>query len=312
MEPILLMGLIAGGLSVIVAVVSIVVKLTKKPKSNRRVVVGPDYNTMPEDESHPQILVEAPGHKDYERFISMYDSGNLEFNNTEFRRGAPVTCDFGISNGFKYINGKMEWGYVRLHTGVDRARGNTYTFKNGDTIEDPVISPFHFNRSAITDYGNTGYGTLIQLFNDEFGFEMRIAHMDPDKDILPWALNRLKNCQGFKAGWLLGSAGTCGDSTGPHTHTEFISLKETCPVFDEILENKFGKKALTEYSKTEVLKEYRKHKHFINATDEEILKDWINVKAYRGAYFVNKYKYKYIVNGVKRTRYASNLLFNGL
>jgi hypothetical protein len=298
---------------IILGAVAIILKIKIQKKRNKRVyipIIEPKTTLLPEDEDHPNIEITEKVSL-YDEFINTYDSGNLKFNNTGFRKGAQNTCSFGISEGFKRKNGKMVWGYVRLHTGVDRSNGGEIK-----QIKDIVQIPFDFNRSKLYVYKKNnkyyGYGTLIILFNDKYGFEMRIAHMDPDKDILPWALNRLKNCQGFKAGWLLGSAGTCGDSTGPHTHTEFISLKETCPVFDEILENKFGKKALTEYSKTEVLKEYRKHKHFINATDEEILKDWINVKAYRGAYFVNKYKYKYIVNGVKRTRYASNLLFNGL
>jgi len=277
---------------------AIIIPLVIRSIKKKRIIVKstttidePNHNILPEDVDHPQIMVKSEDRQLFDKFISTYDSGNLEFNDTDFRRGAPITCEFGISNGFKYINNKMVWGYVRLHTGVDRARGKTYTFKNGNTIEDPVICPFHFNRSQIIDYGNKGYGTLVQLFNDEFGFEMRIGHMDPQIDFIPWSLNRLRQGLGFEPGWVLGSAGTYGDSSGAHTHTEFLSLDDSCEVFDLLLEEKFK-----------------------NASNKDILKDWAAVKSYRGAMFANKYKYQFSAYGspVVRTRYSSNLLFNGL
>lgn len=301
-----------GMAAVIIPLVIKSIKRRRKPKP--RQITEPDHNFTPEDVSHPQIMLKSEDRQLYDKFVGMYDSGNLEFNDTQFRKGAAITCEFGISNGFKYINGKMEWGYVRLHTGVDRAGGQAYTFKNGSTIEDPVICPFHFNRSQIIDYGDTGYGALIQLFNDEFGFEMRIGHMNPQTDFIPWSLNRLQQGLNFEPGWVLGKAGTYGDSSGAHTHTEFLSIDDSCEVFDLILEEKFGEKALKEFTSSEVVRLYKKQHHFKDASNDVILKDWAAVKNYRGALFTNKYKYQFGRYGspVVRTRYSSNLLFNGL
>ena len=267
----------------------------------------------PEDEAHPNIMMKNEDRVLYEKFMQEYDSGDFKFDDCGYRKGAKNTCPFGISEGFKYdARGKMKWGYVRLHTGVDRAGGGIW-----NEIEDIVEVPFDFDESAIIEYKKNGewygYGTLILLTNHEYGFQMRIAHMDPDKNIIPWSYNRLKNGLGFEAGWKLGSAGTCGASSGAHTHTEFISIDDSCEVFDILLEEKYGEKSLVEYTKSEIIKEYKKYQHFKNASDRTILKDWEAVKAYRGAIMTNKYKYTFKNQyGNKFTRYASNLLFNGL
>lgn len=298
---------------VLAVVIPGVIMFKKNRKRNNYIgpVIAP--SPPPEDEDHPLIMVKDPDHELYESFMRKYDTGDFKFNDSGFRSGAKITCPFGISEGFQYKNGEMVWGYVRLHTGVDRARGKTVS-----DIPDVVQVPFDFDKSAIIEYkdknGNWyGYGTLIILTNSEYGFEMRIAHMDPKKDIIPWSYDRLKRGLGFEKGWFLGSAGTCGDSSGAHTHSEFHSLDDSCEVFDILLEEKYGDKALVEYSKADVLREYRKYKHFTDASDRTILKDWEAVKSYRGAYFANKYKYKFMNQwGSKFTRYASNLLFNGL
>ena len=93
----------------------------------------------------------------------------------------------------------------------------------------------------------------------------------------------------------------------------FLSLDDSCEVFDILLEEQYGDKSLTEYTKSNILTEYKKYTKFKEGSDSIILKDWAAVKDYRGASFVNKYKYKFqYQNGVVKTRYASNLLFNGL
>lgn len=315
---ILWIGLLIIGLLAITIplIISRIKKKKLQAQQSRRPVItvtAPNLNLEPTDVSHPQILIKSEDHRLYEKFMSNYDSGSFEFNDTEYRKGAANTCDFGISNGYKIINGKMEWGYVRLHTGVDRSGGKLYEFKDGSTIKDPVISPFDFNRSSIVDYNDTGYGSLVQLFNDEYGFEMRIAHMDPNSSFIPWSLNRIKNGLSFGKGWVIGSAGTYGASSGDHTHTEFISTDNSCEVFDILLEEKYGDKALKEYTSSDIVRLYKKHRHFKNATISDILKDWIEVKDYRGASFVNKYKYRFQrYLGPRYTRYSSNLLFNGL
>jgi len=280
----------------------VVVPVYQKPEA--KLVPEPDEVDMP----HPNVSIKDPDHVLYERFMKEYDSGNFEFNNVGFRKGARITCPFGISNGFKYIKGKMEWGYVRLHTGVDRAGGATY--KN---IPDVVQVPFHFNRSEIVDYGDTSYGSLIRLFNDEYQFEMRIAHMNPKLDIIPWSYERLLDGKSFEPGWLLGSSGNYGDSSGAHTHTEFLSIDDSCEIFDIVLEEKYGGKSLVEYTKAEILRLYRQQTHFKDASERTILRDWEEVKTHRGATFVNKYKYRFQNKwGTRFTRYSSELLFNGL
>jgi len=262
-----------------------------------------------EDEGHPVIIVKDPDFQLYKKFMEKYDpSKDFKFDNVTYRPGARNTCPFGISNGFKYINNKMEWGYVRMHTGVDRAGAAERA-----GIKDIVYVPFDFNRSAITDYKGSGYGTLIQLFNNEYGFEMRIAHMHPKEDILKWSHDRLKKGMSMKAGWILGKAGTYGNSSGNHTHTEIISLDDSCEVFDILLEEQYGDKSLKEITPNQVIKEYKKQHNFKDSSDRTILKDWEAVKAYRGCFFYNKYKYKFQrPSGLKYTRYASNYLFNGL
>jgi len=294
----LIIGLISTGITIYQIIKS------KKKKEKRVVIV---------EQSYPNVILKDSDRRLYEQFMKEYDSGDFKFNDVGYRKGAVNTCSFGISEGFKYINNKMIWGYVRLHTGVDRARGGEIK-----GVKDVVQIPFNFDRSAIIEYKDNkgsfyGYGSLIVLDNLKYGFQMRIAHMHPTKDIIPWSYDRLKKGLGFERGWLLGSAGTAGDSSGAHTHTEFLSLDDSCEVFDILLEEQYKDKPLIEYTKAEVVKEYKKYEQFKNATDTVILKDWAAVKADRGASFANKYKYKFkAADGKWYTRYSSELLFNGL
>jgi hypothetical protein len=266
-----------------------------------------------EDESHPQIVIKERDYRLYNQFIAEYGDEDLLFSNLQYRKGAPITCSFGVAEGFKYINGKMTWGFVRLHTGVDRAGGGSETFSWSDSpIRDIVKSPFDFNRSHFMYYGNKSYGTLSMLFNDKYGFEMRIAHMAPN-DFVQWTLKQIKTGKHIGRNYVLGSAGTFGDSSGEHTHTEFLSLDESCEPFEILLEEKFGDKVHKEYTAAEVIREYRKYHQFKDASDSTILRDWEEMKKHRRAYFVNKYLYRYIDwRGNPRTRYSSELLFNGL
>jgi len=301
--------IILVSLGILSMIVGGIMKLFKRRKKVEKKVIQSFVVPM-EDYDHPNIMVRDPNHQLYDKFIKEYDpSKDFKFNNVAYRPGARNTCPFGISNGFKYNKfNKMEWGYVRMHTGVDRAGAAE---RKG--IKDIVYSPFTFNRSVFTDYNGKGYGSLIQLFNDEYGFEMRIAHMNPNKDILKWTLGELKNGHKIEIGWMLGKAGNYGNSSGAHTHTEFISLDDSCEVFDILLEEKYGDAAYKETTPAQVIKEYKKQSKFKNASDRTILKDWEAVKAYRGCFFYNKYKYKFQrPSGLKYTRYASNYLFNGL
>lgn len=256
------------------------------------------------------------------KFLEEYDSKEerFSFKDLQFRKGAPITAEFGLSEGFKIINGQMVWGYVRLHSGTDRARGGKVEFSWG-TVDDIVFVPFNFNRSAFYEYGDTSYGTLVQLFNDEYGFEMRIAHLNPDQNkrkanekgpMLKWSLDRVKKKKEMKRDWVLGSAGSWGYSSGAHTHTELKSIGETCEVFEEILDEKF-EDARKEYTHEQVIEEYKKYSHYKNADDDEIIEDYNELRKTKKVLFLNKYKCQYVDwDGTVKTRYSSTLLFKGL
>lgn len=274
-----------------------------------------EYTAPPEPQLQraPAPVVNSPSiisldHRKFERFMSEYDDGSMKFPELNYRRGARFTCGFGLAEGYKMINGKMVWGYVRMHSGTDRAGGGEYK-----GIKDIVMSPFDFNRSNIIDYGDKGYGTLIQLFNDEFDFEFRVAHMHPQTDIIRWSLGELKAGRPFKRNWFLGKAGTYGASSGNHTHTEILSQDERSEVLEILLEEKHGDKILKEYTTAQILNFYRKQPKFEKASDRQIIDDWTQIKQYKKVHFANKYMFRYTDwNGNVRTKYATNQLFNGL
>lgn len=257
----------------------------------------------------------------FEKFLAEYDNGNLEFKDLQFRKGAVITESFGLQDGFKIIDGKMVWGYVRLHAGVDRADGGVDTFEWG-TVEDIVRSPFHAHRSSIYEYGDTSYGTLTSLFNDDYRFEFRIAHMNPDTKnrkgnekgpLIPWAYNRLKKRQPFERNWVLGSAGTWGDSTGAHTHTEIKSYDTRCEVLEALLEERFGTQSTRDYDAGEVIEAYRKQSNYKTATSDQILRDYAQLREDKRVIILNPYKCMYTdFDGKVRTRYSTEALFNGL
>jgi hypothetical protein len=265
----------------------------------------------------------------YKQFITEYDDGLLKFDNVPFRPGAHMSCAFGISEGYRYYvkgtnrlwnekDGRasrdMRWGYVRPHMGVDRAGAKPYTLTTGEVVGDVVRCPFNFNRSQIVDYGDTSYGTLVSLFNDKYQFEFRFCHMDPKKDFIPWSLNRLKSKGSFEQGWVFGSAGNYGNSSGAHTHTELKSYDETCEVLDLLLEELHGDSADKEYSAAQVAKEYKKYTHFKDASNKEIQEDWSAWKRLKKIIFANQYKITRIdpLDGETKTWYSTYHLFNKL
>lgn len=305
---IFIVGILAIGIPILISKIN-----EKKKKKKREKEIPEPTGDIPEDVSHPQVVIKERDRNLYDQFMAEYGDEDFKFANLQFRKGAAITCEFGIAEGFRMNNGRMEWGYVRLHTGVDRANGGSEIFSWSDSpIRDIVKSPFDFNRSHFIDYGDRSYGTLSQLFNDKYGFEMRIAHMAPS-DFVQWTLNRIKQGGSVGRNYVLGSAGTYGASSGEHTHTEFLSTDEACEPFEILLEEKYGDKVHKEFTPNEVLRLYRKYKHFKEASDREILRDWEELKKERKAYFVNKYMYRYVDwRGRNRTRYSSQLLFNGL
>lgn len=249
-----------------------------------------------------------------EKFLQKYSPNNLRFDKVDYRRGARITNPFGLVEGYtKQPDGSLLFDTVELHTGVDRSAvyGN-----QGQSIRNIVICPFDFNRSNIVYYKpKESYGTLIQLFNDEYGFEMRIAHMDPYNDIIPEVKKDLEAKKPITAGTVLGKAGNYGLSGGAHTHTEFLSIGKSCDLFEQLLCKIFDPaEVLAEYSKMDILKVYQTKPKWFGKSAEDIFAHYESLKKLRGAFFVNRFMYKYVEEGSKltRTRYSSELLFNGL
>lgn len=240
----------------------------------------------------------------YSEFLERYDSGNLEFNNLQYRAGSPITTHFSLSKGYRYEDGKWYWDTVRIHTGVDRGAGK-------------VISPFDFNRSYIYDWGpEHDYGSMIRLINDTYEFEMRIAHMNPQEDIEPEVLQKLKNEEPILRNTYLGLAGNYGKSDGNHTHTEVVSTKENCPIFNKLLHQKYGQDVFNNYEDDYILSFYSKQDYWKDKPTDEIFEHYDHLKnKYRISGLINQYQFQFkdwFYDMQIRTRYSSELLFNGL
>lgn len=305
--------LILVGVGLLIPIIMFIISRISKKKEEKTTNGFTTPSTPPQDEPHPNVVVTSKDYNLFKQFMAEYGDDDYAFNNLKYRLGAAITGSFGLTEGFRMTNSGMEWGYVRIHTGVDRANGGDESFDwSKSPIRDIVRCPFHFEKSRYTYYGNKSYGTLVQLFNFTFGFEMRIAHMHPT-DFVAWSLQQFQEGNKFGKNWVIGSAGNFGASSGAHTHTEFKSLDESCEVFEILLEEQFGDKVHKEYSSSEIIRLYKKYKQFQNASERDILKDWEEIKKSRKAYFVNKYLYRYTDwDGKNKTRYSSEYLFNGL
>lgn len=245
------------------------------------------------------------------KFINDYNT-DYDFENIQYRKGAAITTSFGIAVGYKEENGKLIENGIRFHAGVDRAGGGKYTFNSGKVIDDVVICPFNFNRTRFNNYGDKSYGTLIQLFNDEYGFEMRIAHMDPNKDFIPWSLTQFKRGNKFDQNWIIGQAGTYGFSTGAHTHTEFKSISKDVPIFEYILHEKFNSAIFKDYTDEQVIEKYAE-KGISVSDPNKVLENWQEIKREKRLIIANDYLSRYIDwDGKEKTRYSSEKLFKGL
>jgi len=239
-----------------------------------------------------------------------------ETDNITYRKGASFTADFGISEGW---GENFAPGYIRIHPGVDRARGGSIVH-DGKTINDVVISPFNFDSSDYYLYGpKASYGFLVILKSTKYNFDFRIAHMNPNNSFVPWSLQQIKAKKAFGKNWILGSAGTYGYSTGAHTHTEMISMGDHSDLLEQLLINQFGDDINKEYTDEFIIGEYRKQgvahpktSPYIKWTDDQIRKDWITQKKNKNVIFINQYKYIYSVGSKTYTRYATNKVFKGL
>jgi len=241
-------------------------------------------------------------------FNKKYDANNnLGFDTVNYRKGAYITESFGLAEGFEVRgDGSLDWGFVRIHTGVDRAHGREYK-----GVKDIIMSPFDFESSRFEDYNGKIYGTLVILISEKYGFEFRIAHMFPEKILI---LDDLKKNKPIARDTIIGPTGGYGVGSGYHTHTEVKSLNETSPVLELLLKEKFGRnKIYQEYTENEIINFYNTQEEFVNVGIDEIFIDYKEQRKKRRCFFANKYLYRYNdFDGTKKTRYSSELLFNGL
>jgi len=241
-----------------------------------------------------------------EKFLKEYDSEHFRFDNVKYRSGAPITSRFGLEKGYEVVNGKLLFNTVRIHSGVDRAKGSTGV----------IFSPFDFDLIIYKDYGpDHVYGSLLRLFNFEYQFEFRIVHIEPNQLSVDLKA-AIKSQTGIKRNTLIGNAGSYGKSSGIHTHTEILSMQETNVVFDDILKNHYTD-TRKEYSAEEVVAFYHTTEKFKDSTNVPIIHHWTEL--IKSRYIVNdkinqyRYQFKDWYYGRKvRTRYSTQLLFNGL
>lgn len=275
----------------------------EKPNTENSPNVGDDNMR-----AHHDYVPPRTSKKDEQLLREFKEENRIEEDNWNYRKGAPYTAFFGIANGW---GPNMEPGYIRIHPGVDRAAGGTVEH-GGKQIHDIVMTPFNFDSTHFIDYKGKGYGTLIFLTSSKYQFDMRIAHMHPQNDIIPWALKQFKAGNPYKQDWLIGSAGTYGYSTGAHTHTELVSHDDSVEIFEILLQQKYGDEAHKEYSPDRIISEYHKREKFKNATEGEIMEHWAKLKKEKRVFFVNDYKYCFFWKDKPYTRYATDKLFNGL
>ena len=237
-------------------------------------------------------------------------AGDYSFSGVKFRAGAPFSkspdgslCIFGLTEGYKRANGGLTWNYVRYHLGTDRAAGE-------------VFVPFDADSVVLHDDGGLVYGSQLRLISERWGFEVRIAHMDPRAgDIDQVTLAAVRQHQGLVHGIRIGQAGCYGIGAGKdarHTHTEVVSVGTKSALLDDILVARFGQAVGAEYSRAEVVGEYRRHAHYVSETDEAIWHDYERERRDKGLLWCNRFRaLRWDAHaGRNATWYSSALAFN--
>ncbi len=249
-----------------------------------------------------------------DQFRGQYDSGkDFEFDDIHYRPGAAWSTGmaghelcFGLTEGYHVNNaGELAWGWVRIHTGEDRANG---------AREDGVLVPFDNDRTALHLDADTQriYGSLLRLISHGWGFEVRIAHMSPNLDIAPWVLPQVLDNGPLALGARIGQAGKMGQGNHRHTHTEMVSTGATSPLLDEILLLKYGEAVIHEYGRDEVLAEYNRYPQSKKMSGDAAMRDYDILRGERGISWANRFKNVFrdpYSRSAPRTRYSSRLLF---
>ena len=231
--------------------------------------------------------------------------GGLECPNLKYRPGAQFTSLFGLGERYRIIDGKQYWGWPGIHDGVDR--GGSGVLHQGH--QNGIFAPFNFSCSWFVDYNGKDYGSMVFLYHDA-GFVVKIAHMYPEKiAIMPL----LKEKKPIPMGTFIGTIGSNGNSTAPHSHTEIEAWSltgwaETCPILDEILFLKFDAEASHAFNGMDVVSVYRK----INKTqtwNNSAIEDFDRLCAEKQIIYINEYKYIKTKTKGSTTLYSSKALF---
>jgi hypothetical protein len=158
-------------------------------------------------------------------FLQKYDNGTFQFFDVRYRDGAEYKMGFEIlvNSAGDFTREKLAFDDGRpvyVHPAIDRAAGEIINPFDGKPEWFPIVP---------------GYGTLLIMTPEGADFEIRIAHMS-----LPsFAVRRaLSLGEIVPANVPLGKAGSMGVGTGPHTHTEIVSIGKTSEICDAILAGK--------------------------------------------------------------------------
>jgi hypothetical protein len=195
-----------------------------------------------------------------------------------------MTGAFGVAEGYRIVDGLPQFGWARIHTGVDRA---------GARAGDVVYVPLPNDASSLIDYDGEGYGALIRLTCQEWCYEVRIAHMHPAEDILPEARDLLDQHRPLPRGMRIGHAGRYGIGTGRHTHTELVAWGPGAEMFIDLAWRIHGDAVHLHETEREVLDAYRILPHWQQATDEERMTDYAAQRDLRGVEWSNRFRHVY-------------------
>ena len=218
--------------------------------------------------------------KKYKDFKRQNDKDRLKPLNNQV-----IKQNFGLTKGFTNREGKLEIDSIRLHSGTDYL-----------SDDNTIYSTFDFHLVTYKDYGATSaYGGVLRLFNFEYGFELRIFHINPN-DLSSDSKKSIANQSMIKKGSKLCVTSAYGTTTSNHSHIMLVSLDETCPLFESIISNTFEYKKEEydkDYSVEEIEQAYRELPKYKNVDIEMILLHFESIKKKKRITGIcNRFKYQ--------------------
>ena len=151
-----------------------------------------------------------------EKLAALYEKyAGARFDKVVFFPGGAKTTDFGHDCTF---------GAYRWHNAIDRASASK-----------PLHVPFDAQSTEWQAPAKVGsFGTMLILRCDEIDAEVRIAHLDPATCRSAF-LGLVTGHEAVPAGAVIGLNGGIGVGTGPHAHTEIVSIGRVSHVIEEHL-----------------------------------------------------------------------------